>query len=144
MAAPAGFRYFTPIAIRYGDMDTLGHVNNAKYLTYLEQSRVSYFRDQRLWDGSISDTGMILARVEIDFKAPITMDDGTATVWTRVSKLGNRSFDMEHLIIVEREEGALVAATSRTVVVVYDYTKNATTPIPEAWRSLILAYEPLL
>lgn len=143
MFVPEGYRYHTPIATRYGDMDTLGHVNNAKYLTYLEHSRVSYFRDQGLWDGSTSATGMIVARVEVDFKAPITVDDGFAVVWTRVSRLGGKSFDMEHLIFVERSGQPVVAATSRTVIVVYDYIRNATVRIPDSWRSLMTDYDRL-
>ncbi|MBK8137438.1 MAG: acyl-CoA thioesterase [Chloroflexi bacterium] len=143
MFVPEGYRYRTPIAIRYGDMDTLGHVNNAKYLTYLEQSRVSYFRDQKLWDGSISATGMIVARVEIDFKAPITVADEEAVVWTRVSRLGGKSFDMEHLILVKRNDLPVTAAISRTVIVVFDYIRNATVQIPDAWRSLMIDYDGL-
>ncbi|MBC6956296.1 MAG: acyl-CoA thioesterase [Chloroflexi bacterium] len=142
--APEGYRYLTVIPIRYGDMDTLGHVNNAKFLTYLEQSRVGYFRDQKLWNGSLSERGLIIARAEIDFRAPMTLDDREAYVWTRVSRLGTKSFDMTHVITVMREGQPVVTADSRTVVVAYDYTLNATVIVPDAWRSLVLAYEPAL
>lgn len=142
--APEGYRYLTVVSIRYGDMDTLGHVNNAKFLTYLEQARVGYFRDQKLWDGSLSDRGMIIARAEIDFRAPMTLDDREAYVWTRISRLGNKSFDMTHVVLVLRDGVPVVTADSRTVVVVFDYNANATVSMPDAWRSLILAYEPAL
>ena len=143
MHAPEGYRYSTTIPIRYGDMDTLGHVNNAKYLTYLEQSRISYIRDRGLWDGSLSAQGLIIARIEIDYRAPISMDDGQAVVWTRVSRIGNKSFDMTQVVLVERGDHLLTAAEAKTVVVVYDYPAAATAPIPDPWRVLITNFESI-
>ncbi len=142
--APEGFRYYTPMTIRYGDMDTLGHVNNAKYMTYLEQARVSYFHDTQLWDGSVSAVGLIVARITIDFKLPLTTRDGTVDIWTRVSRLGTKSFDMEHQIICHRGGEALIAATGLIAVVVFDYQANTSIPIPHDWRALMLNYEPAL
>ena len=141
MQAPENYRYSTIIPIRYGDMDTLGHVNNAKYLTYLEQSRISYIRDRGLWDGSLSAQGLIIARIEIDYRAPISMDDGEAVVWTRVSRIGTKSFDMTQLVLVERADQVVTAAEARTVIVVYDYTAAVTALIPDAWRTLITSFE---
>ncbi|MBC8100634.1 MAG: acyl-CoA thioesterase [Armatimonadetes bacterium] len=142
--APEGYRYYTPMTIRYGDMDTLGHVNNAKYLTYLEQARVSYFRDNGLWDGALSALGLIIARVTIDYKLPLTTADGTIDIWTRCNRLGNKSFDIEHQIITRRTGDAVIAATGTTVIVVFDYQKQMAIALPDAWRALLLAYEPAL
>lgn len=141
MHAPENYRYSTAIPIRYGDMDTLGHVNNAKYLTYLEQSRISYIRDRGLWNGSLSAQGLIIARIEIDYRAPISMEDGQTVVWTRVSRIGNKSFDMAQLVLVERAGKVITAAEANTVIVVYDYTAAVTTPIPDTWRALINTFE---
>jgi acyl-CoA thioester hydrolase len=143
MHAPENYRYSTIIPIRYGDMDTLGHVNNAKYLTYLEQSRISYIRDRGLWDGSVSTQGLIIARIEIDYRAPISMDDGQAIVWTRASRIGNKSFDMTQTVLVERGNQVVTAAEAKTVIVVYDYTAGVTVPIPESWRALITSFDSL-
>lgn len=143
MDTPENYRYSTTIPIRYGDMDTLGHVNNAKYLTYLEQSRISYIRDRGLWDGSLSAQGLIVARIEIDYRAPISMDDGQAIVWTRVSRIGNKSFDMTQVVMVERGEHVITAAEAKSVIVVYDYTASVTAPIPDSWRTLITSFDPL-
>jgi acyl-CoA thioester hydrolase len=129
--APAGFTYHIPIDIRYGDMDTLGHVNNAKYLTYIEQARIRYVREAGLWDGNISKVGVIIAKITMEYKLPLTMDDGTVDVWTRCSRIGGKSFDLENLII--RKDGA-VAASAVTVCVVFDYQANVSVAVPEVWR----------
>lgn len=142
MTPPENFRYHTPMVIRYGDMDTLGHVNNAKYLSYLEHARVSYFHDLKLWDGALSSLGMIIARISIDYKLPLTMQDGTVDIWTRCSRLGTKSFDIENLIIVNRGGVEQIAAQATTVTVVFDYSSNATVALPDAWRDRLVEYEP--
>ncbi len=141
---PEGYRYAEVIPVRYGDMDTLGHVNNAKYMTYCEQARVAYFRAMQFWDGQQSALGLIIARVTIDFKAPVTLDDGSVTVWTRVSRLGNKSFDVEHILTRERPAGLEVVATAHSVLVCFDYHTDSSVPMPTAWREKLIAYEPSL
>lgn len=144
LEAPEGYRYYTPVPIRYGDMDALGHVNNAKYLTYLEQARILYVNHHHLWDGSSSQLGLILAKVTIDYKLPLAMSDGLAHVWTRTSRLGTRSFDMEHIIHCQRDGQTLTAATAQIVMVVFDYQANASVPIPQDWRDRLINFEPAL
>lgn len=68
------FRYVCPVVVRFRDCDPMGHVNNAVYLTYLEVARFAYWQD--VADGrNAADAGVIMARAEIDYKAP-------ATAWT--------------------------------------------------------------
>ena len=141
---PEGYRYYTPMTVRYGDMDTLGHVNNAKYLTYLEQARVSYFRDLPLWNGSLDGAGCILAKVVIDYRLPLTMDDGTVDIWTRISRLGNKSLELEQVINCVRDGQVLTAIHSTSVAVTFNYVENASIVIPDEWRARITDYEPAL
>ena len=69
------FRFFCPVEVRYGDLDPQGHVNNAKYLTYLEQARVAYIIHLGLWDGkSFEDIGIILAEIQLKFIASFFFD----------------------------------------------------------------------
>lgn len=140
-----GFRHATPIQIRWGDVDALGHVNNANYLTYLEQARITYFTDLGLWDGRASAVGPILARCEIDYRAPLFATD-TVVVYTRCTRLGNRSFDTEQVIarLKVAEDGQAtpeMAAQSKIILVVYDYGTLRSTSMPEAWREKLRSYE---
>lgn len=137
---PENYRHHTPMVIRYGDMDTLGHVNNATYLTYFEQARIGYFNELDMWGGERSELGLIVARITIDYKLALAMSDGIVDVWTRVSRLGNKSFDMEHQIT--RSSDRAVAATGTVVVVVYNYQEDNPVALPGAWRERITKYEP--
>ena len=133
------YRFFHPIIVRYGDLDPQGHVNNAGFLTYMEHARVSYIRQLGLWNGkSFLEIGFILARVELDYQAPILMTD-EVEVGVRVSRLGNKSLDMEYLI--KESVTGIVYAEGKTVQVAYDYHDKKTIPLLESWREAILGFE---
>jgi len=132
------FRFFTTLDVRWRDLDALGHVNNAVYLTYLEQARVHYMREVGLGFQGLDDVGMILAEVTCTYRAPLSLGE-RVTVWVRVSELRNSSFIVEYRM--EGEDGRL-AATARTVQVCYDYQAGRSHPIPDRWQATITAYEP--
>jgi acyl-CoA thioester hydrolase len=133
------YRFFHPISVRYGDLDPQGHVNNAGFLTYMEGARVSYIRRLGLWDGkSFLEIGFILARVELDYQAPILMTD-EVEVGVRVSRLGNKSLDMEYLI--RESDTGKVFAVGKTVQVTYDYQSDKTIPLLVSWREAIQDFE---
>lgn len=58
----------TPIQLRFKDMDALGHLNNANYLTFFELARIKYFRDTVGTEIDWNKDGMIIARATIDYK----------------------------------------------------------------------------
>jgi acyl-CoA thioester hydrolase len=133
------FRFHNSIEVRYGDLDPQGHVNNARYLTYLEQARVGYIRHLGLWPGgSFLTLGVILADIQLSFRKPIIFDD-KVRVGLAVTKLGNKSFDMEYQ--VEDYLGKTLFATGRSVQVAYDYDTNQTITIPDNWRKIIRTFE---
>ena len=138
---PEGFRHLTPIQIRFADVDRLDHVNNAKYLTYIEQARIIYMDDQTEASG-LERLSMIVAKQTIEYKLPLALSDKAAEVWTRCSRLGTKSFDMEHLIL--RSHDAAVAAMGTVVVVCYDYAEQNTVNISDEWRQYLKDYEPFL
>lgn len=138
-----GFQHGLPIQVRWGDLDAMGHVNNAKYLTYMEQARIHYINDLGLWDGHNTRRGMIMARVELDYKFPLTLA-GEVVVYTRTSRLGNKSLDTEQQIVRYLDGEARVAAAAKITLVVYDYDRGQSAPIPDRWREVFIAYEPAL
>ena len=138
---PEIFRYQTQIPIRYRDMDTLGHVNNVVYLTYIEQARIEYFADLELWDGDANELGLILAKSTVSYRAPLTMHDRIVQIDTRISRLGNKSFDMEHQLSCVRDDEVIIVADAQIVMVVFDYIGNQTIAIPDVWRKRIKDHE---
>jgi acyl-CoA thioester hydrolase len=113
--------------VRFRDADSLGHVNNAVYLTYLEQARVAMRNEYGFeW------TGLILARCEIDFRDQVNIDDVVeVTMWP--TRVGNKSFELGYELKVEDR----LVAEAKTVLVAFDYERNESRPLPEAWRKLL-------
>jgi acyl-CoA thioester hydrolase len=134
-------KFYHPIEVRYADLDPQGHVNNARYLSYIEQARVQYIRRLGLWSGgSFMDFGVILADVQMTFKSPITFGQAVR-VGARVSQIGNKSFRMDYCL--EDAADGKELATGTSVLVTYDYHSGKTVPVPENWRKVITEFEGL-
>jgi acyl-CoA thioester hydrolase len=131
-----GFRFVCPQEVIFRDLDFFGHVNNAVYLTYLENARLGYMRDV-LGIETPEDLLVIVAQVDIDFRTRASLGE-TLEVGARVSRIGTKSFDMEHE--VHGPDDRLVA-TASTTLVTFDYRGDSTMPVPELWRERIEAFE---
>lgn len=135
----ADFHFFHPIEVRYGDLDPQGHLNNAKYLTYFEQARVAYIQHLGLWDGkSFQDIGIIIADINVRFLDAVRLGQ-PVRVGIRVTRLGEKSFDM--LYRLEDSNTYKELAQGASVLVSYDYDQRVTIPIPEVWRHAISTFE---
>ena len=107
--------------VRFRDCDVMGHVNNAVYSTYLEEARIGVLGDL---------ISFILARVEIDFRSELRMGE-EVEVRTRCSRIGAKSFDLEHVITAS---GGRVVAEAKSVLVSYDYERSESVPVPDDLR----------
>jgi len=124
------------LEVRFRDCDPMGHANNAVYLTYLEQARFSHWR--ALWGFGTPQLppgrpGVILARVECDYKRPAKYGD-TLEIRLTIAELGRTSFHYEYEIV--DAEGRTVL-TAKTVQVMYDYAAEKPVPIPDDIRALL-------
>ena len=106
--------------VRFRDVDSFGHVNNAVYSTYLEQARLDAL-------GGLG--AVILARVEIDFRAEVNIGE-KIEVRTRCTRIGTKSIELEHEILANGR----LAAESKSVLVGFDYERRASAPITDELR----------
>jgi acyl-CoA thioester hydrolase len=126
--------YSHRLDVRFRDCDPLGHANNAVYLTYLEQARFSHWRE--LWGFGTSELasdtpGVILARVEIDYRAQVRYGD-TIEVRIGLGAVGRTSFTYDYEIV---DGHSRVVATAKTVQVMFDYGASKPVPIPDEIRA---------
>jgi acyl-CoA thioester hydrolase len=136
------FKHRTPIQIRFKDIDQLGHVNNANHLSYFELARMKYSSDV-LGKIDWSKTGFILAGARIDYRQPILLED-SVEVLTHTSKMGTKSFEMEHRIIRTEANGSeTILASGSSIMVCMDYTSMQSIAIPDTWKKLVGGYEGL-
>ena len=132
------FAYHFTITARFADGDIMGHVNNAKYVTYLEEARINYAREVLGWRGGSNALGMILARTEIDYRLPLHIGD-TVNVYVRCSRIGGKSFDLSYAIVMN--ESNQPVATAVTTMVAFDYGQGISVPVVDDWRSRIHTFE---
>jgi acyl-CoA thioester hydrolase len=133
-----GFRFMFPVEVRFRDLDALGHVNNAVFLTYLESARIAYWLEVTGRAG-LDGMDMILARAEVDYRSPASYRQ-RLEVGVRCASIGRSSFVLEFRI--EDQAARRLVAEGRAVLVHYDYAAGRSTPIPPGLRERILKQDP--
>ena len=133
----AAYRFSTEIEVRFRDVDALGHVNNAVYLTYFEIARMHYWT-RVLGKKAFSEYGFVVVRAECNYRSPAHIGEWLKVV-ARVSELKESSFVFSYEIL----EGAIsrVVADGLTVQVCFDPAKKKARAIPDDLRSHIVKFE---
>lgn len=131
------YRTAVDVQVRFSDTDALGHVNNMVYLSYLELARIEYLK-KVLGAVETKDFGVIIARVEIDYRSPAFHYE-SLVVGVRVLELGAASMRMDYRI-EEKKTGRLVAE-AKTVMVGYDYKENKVKRWPDEVRERVEEYD---
>lgn len=126
----------SPIQIRFADIDKLGHVNNAVYLSYFEQARTIFFKDVFKESLDWSKKGLILAKAEVNFLQPVFLED-EISVETYCTHIGNKSFTLSYRLL---KGGSVEAANSTSVLVCFDYEKRASIEVPADWRNILTEF----
>lgn len=129
------FRFSTEVRVRWGDCDAFGHLNNASYLSLFEEARLDY------WKAVVPDvpfTGMAIAHVSVDFTGQAYPGD-VLTIRLAVTELKRTSFWAAYEVLRE----GVVVARAKSAQVFFDYATQQPTPIPDAFRARVTAYEGL-
>ncbi|EPG73530.1 acyl-CoA thioester hydrolase, YbgC/YbaW family [Leptospira fainei serovar Hurstbridge str. BUT 6] len=125
--------FVTPIQTRWNDLDPFAHVNNSRYVSYLEIGRVDYCQ-RKFAVKDIYDVPFLLARIEIDLLKPVELQHKIEVV-TCVSKIGNKSW--EFTSIVREHDTNVHFAKAKTIQVSYDHRTKSSIPIPDWIRRIL-------
>ena len=119
------------IPIRWRDMDAYGHVNNAVYLTYLEEVRDAWAREVL---GQAFD--FVIVRIAIDYRSELSLEDGEVVVRCWGTGVGNSSIRTGEEIV--KADGEL-AAESESVIVGHDPERRAARALSDEQRDVVRA-----
>lgn len=122
------------VPLRWGDMDSMGHVNNAVYFRLMEEARIQWFARFGITTAPEGEAP-ILAHAACDFVRALTYP-GTARVRQQVTKLGRSSVEME-LFIERTDEPGVMYAKGRCVLVWFNYPAGKSQPWPEEIRAAL-------
>jgi acyl-CoA thioester hydrolase len=125
--------------IHWGEMDAFGHVNNARFFTWFESSRIAFFEAAGIPTGRPGAMAPILAAAHCDYVEPVVFPMRLA-VGARATKLGNTSLTLEHAVWpTGAPERILARGTS--VVVLLNYQTGEKVRLPDALRASISALQ---
>jgi acyl-CoA thioester hydrolase len=130
------FRYLHRQLVSLRDLDGFGHVNNAVYLTYLENARVGYLGEV-VGARTLPDISNIMASVKIEYRGPASYGD-VIEVGVSTERIGTKSFDLAYR--VSADDGRLLAEAT-SIHVMFDYDRDESIVVPADWRERISAYE---
>jgi acyl-CoA thioester hydrolase len=114
-------------AIAWGDMDALGHVNNARYLDYFQEARIEWLREINIH--LTEKIGPVVIHMACTYLKPVVYP-ATLTLRSSIHSLGNSSMLMDHDLY--QDEVLMAQGVSKIVWV--DYTQNKSVPLPEDIR----------
>jgi acyl-CoA thioester hydrolase len=131
----------TPITVRWGDMDSYGHVNNVFFIRYLEDTRFALFTpplgenapadvptELSVFDLFPEGSNGLMAGHRIEYRAPLSYQDGPITSRLWVTRLGNTSFDLGYRL--ESSDGSVVYAIASTTLVLVNTESSRPVELP--------------
>ena len=118
----------TAIQLRYSDLDTLGHVSNTVYASYLELGRVEWYREI---PGKLMPS--VVANLNIDFLGEIRFEDKVHVI-TRCTKVGNKSIHLSQEIYANDRR----VTTAVVVLVGFDPETRKTAPLLAGWEPSVV------
>jgi len=125
------------INVRFRDIDSMGHVNNAVFFTYFEEGR-KVFLHTLFNIIEPKDYNFILAHISCDFVRPVKLGDPIKLqLW--IGDIGEKRFNIKYSLVNSSNE-SLVYAEGQSVQVFFDYKKNRTVPISKYFMEKISDY----
>jgi acyl-CoA thioester hydrolase len=119
------------VSVRWRDTDALGQVNNAVYLTYLEEARDAFYLR------ALGDPIYVVVRLEIDFRAEVRHADRSVSVEIAVERLGTTSMTTRETL--RTAEGEL-AAEARVITVRWNQDQRAAVPFSDGERARLAEF----
>jgi acyl-CoA thioester hydrolase len=119
---------------RYSDLDTYNHVNNAVYLSYLEEARIAFTKAIGLREMFSRQCSTILAHASIDYRSPAFLGD-ELRIEIGAGEVRRSAFEFQYRILRPKDDKLI--AEAKTVQVCFNFDVNAVTRVPEHWREVL-------
>lgn len=119
------FRHSEGIQVRWSDLDPLGHVNNAVFITYFEIARGTYMMNaSSQWNWR--EDMFLIANVQVNYLKELTLFTLKPKVSVRTKKMGTKSFVLEYVVSSTNKNGEnIIHAVGESTQIMFDMkTKN--------------------
>ena len=117
------FKFQHPVFTRWKDLDAFRHINNAVFLSYIEDARIVLLNR---WKINYAEKSLIVASVKIDYLKQVK-HPSSLIIGQRVSRLGSKSFDIQSSIFIKNNPAPVCVSTITSVA--FDFTTNQTVQV---------------
>ena len=124
----------TEIQKRFSDVDPFQHVNNVSQQMYFDVGKMEYYEQVLGDEVLLGDLRIITGSTSTSYMGQIRLHD-RVRVTTTCEKIGNKSLTLFQQLVVDGQ----VRSESRSVMVAFDFARQLSMPVPEAWRTRLLA-----
>ena len=115
------FAFTHKINTRFKDLDAFNHVNNATFLSYIEDARMLFFKR---WKMNVKEKSLIVASITIDYLSQLH-HPSKLIIGQKVTRLGTKSFDVLSVIFLDNKP----ICVSRVTIVCYNFIRKQTVPL---------------
>ena len=136
------FNFDIPIQLRWNDLDALGHVNNAVYISYIEVAR-GYFMPTACAGWNWKKDMFLIGSVQMDYRKELLLLDEDVRVHVKTKQLGGKSFVLSYAISSKKGVERVVHATGSTTQVMFDMASKSTIEIPDWVRESLTKFDNL-
>lgn len=124
----------TPIQKRFSDIDPFQHVNNVSQQMYFDVGKMEYYEQVLGAEVLLGDLRILTVSTSTSYMGQVRMHD-PVLVTTTCERVGNKSLTLFQRLIA----GGEVRSESRSVMVVFDFARQRSEPVPAEWRERLQA-----
>lgn len=130
-----GKTFTCTLQVRWGDSDRLGHVNNTRFVEYLQEGRVQFLNTALEVSGPRG--AAVVRKLTTDFLHPILDDSGPLTIELWITRIGNTSYGVQH-VVTDRD--GTVCARAEALMVAFDLATSSSRALSENERGVLAQY----
>ena len=124
----------TAIQKRFCDIDPFQHVNNVAQQSYFDVGKVDYYERILGAEVLLGDLRIVTVSTSTSYLGQVRMHD-PVRVTTTCERVGTKSLTLFQQLFA----GGELRSESRSVMVVFDFARQRSEPVPDAWRERLLA-----
>ena len=128
------FEHWMSLQTRWRDLDAMGHINHAAYLTFMENVRLEFYESLGFSSRNSGQVdGIILASMNVQYHQQV-IHPSDLDIGQRIVRVGNKSFDMLTAIFIKDNESPVLSALF--TLVAFNYKLNKSIPVPDIVRDM--------
>lgn len=137
LAERTSYRFSTTCPVRVDDVNYGGHMDNARFVSFLHEARVRFLKELGASEADLGDgaTGIVMGDLAVNYKAEV-FHGAELTVRCDIDEMEARGFRVFYRI----ENGGVLSALAETGIVTFDYQKRRIVPLPAAFVERVKAY----